>query len=285
MSSSLSTDRFAVNFNSNTHIAEVVLNRPKRMNTMDKAFFSEFLKIIRALDENKEVFVIVIKSTPMDQCPHFSAGLDLKSITSDLMPSDDQESESPAVSNLKLAGIIHEMQQAFRMLEKTNKPVIAAVNGMCIGGAIDLITACDIRYCTKDSMFSIKETRVGITADLGTLNRIHRIVGRGFAREMAFTGDDFGAARAHHFGLVNQVFDTQKEMFEAAQKLALSIASNSPLIVQATKHVMNYAEEHSIDDGLDYVRLWNSAFLKSEDLTEAFMAFMEKRKPKFQNRL
>jgi len=166
MTSNLSTARFAVLINSETHIAEVILNRPKNMNSMDRPFFPEFYKIIKALDDDSQVFVIVIKSTPIDQCPHFSAGLDLKAVAGDLMGNGSEE-ESPAIGNLKLFGIITEMQNAFRILEKCKKPVIAAVNGLCIGGAIDLITAADIRLCTKDAKFSIRETKVGITADLG----------------------------------------------------------------------------------------------------------------------
>ncbi|EFC42149.1 enoyl-CoA hydratase-like protein [Naegleria gruberi] len=279
----LSSERFAVNISN--HVGTVVLNRPKKMNVMDKPFFSEFYQAIHRLNESDDVYVIVLKSTPVDQCPHFSAGLDLKSVASDIMPSASDDESSPAVANLKLSKLINEMQQAFRILETCKKPVIAAINGMCIGGAIDMILAADFRVCTKDAIFSIRETAVGITADLGTLNRIHRVVGKGFAREMAFTAADVKADRAYHFGLVNQVFDSQKEMFEAVDKMAKTIASHSPLIVQSTKHIMNHAEEHSIEDGLAYVKLWNSAFLKSDDLTEAFMSFMEKRRPKFKNKL
>ncbi|KAL9649055.1 hypothetical protein ABK040_008432 [Willaertia magna] len=268
------------------HIAIVELNQVKRMNAMDKLFFDEMYTVFKSLDAMDDVYVIIIKGS--FDCQHFSVGLDLKSVASDLLPSSTNESGeeiSSAVQNLGVFKLVTKLQKAFSVIEKCKKPVISLTHGLVVGGAIDLITACDFRICTKDAKFSIRETKVGIVADLGTLQRISRVCSKGFAREMAFTGSDVGADRALQFGLVNQVFETPKEMMEEAMKIAKNIASNSPLIVQATKHIMNYSDEHTTEEGLQYVRLWNSAFLKSDDLTEAFMAFFEKRKPQFKNKL
>jgi enoyl-CoA hydratase/carnithine racemase len=163
--------------------------------------------------------------------------------------------------------------------------VISAIHGVCIGGGVDLVTACDIRLCTKDTKFSVRETKIAIVADLGTLQRITRICGRGFTREIALTGDDIEASRAYHFGLVNQVYENQEDLMIGARKMANNISSNSPLVVQGTKHILEYSEDHTVEEGTKYTALWNSAFLKSDDLKEAIMSFMSKKKPVFKNRL
>lgn len=181
--------------------------------------------------------------------------------------------------------MVLEWQNAFTAIAKNKKPVIAAIHGNCIGGGVDLVTSCDIRLCTKDAKFSVKETKLSIVADLGTIQRLTRIVGKGATNELVLTGDDIPSKRALEMGLVNRVFENQEELLQEARKMAKSIASNSPLVVQASKKMIAYSEEHSIEDGLNYVALWNSAFLKSDDLQEAFMAFMQKRQPKFKNRL
>lgn len=193
-------------------------------------------------------------------------------------------------------------------MRQCKKPVVASVHGHCIGGGVDLITCADIRICSRDATFSIREcapfslqpfllslrrgavadedrAKIGIVADLGTLQRIERIVGPGMAREMAFTADFIGADRALGCGLVNSVQADAAAVVAAGRKLAAEIAANSPLVVQGCKKVLDYAAEHSHEDGLMQIALWNTAFLRSDDLTEAVMAHMQKRTPKFRNRL
>jgi len=148
-----------------------------------------------------------------------------------------------------------------------------------------LITACDIRLCTKEAQFSIKETKIAIVADLGTLQRVSKVTSKGFAREIAFSGENFSAERALRFGFVNEVYETKEDLLKGARKLASDISANSPLVVQGTKFTLNYADEHNTKDSLLQIALWNSAFLKSEDLTEAFVSFMEKKKPTFKSKL
>ena len=161
------------------------------------------------------------------------------------------------------------------------KPVIAAVHGWCIGGGIDLISACDIRVASADAVFSVRETKIAIVADLGTLQRLPGIVSRGHVAELAYTGKDITADRAAEIGLVNQVLLDADTCHKAAHELAAEIASNSPLAVQGTKAVLRASEGRTVAEGLDYVGVWNAAFLASNDLTEAFTAFLEKRPPKF----
>ena len=156
--------------------------------------------------------------------------------------------------------------------------------GHCIGGGVDLTTACDIRLCTKDATFAIHETKIAIVADVGTLQRITGIVGKGMAREMAYTGKRLTADRALRCGFVNEVYEDKEQLLEGAREMAAEIAANSPLAVQGTKAVLQYSEEHTTQEGLEYVAQWNTSFLQSEDLKEAINAFMEKRKPEFHGR-
>ena len=192
-----------------------------------------------------------------------------------------EEGGNSATANLEFMKHLKKWQDAFTSLQKTSKPVIAAVHGKCIGGGLDLITAADIRLASKDASFILAETKLAIVADLGTLQRITRIVGRGIAREMAFTAAPVSAERAASVGLVNQVFEDKEKLLIAARKMASDIAELSPLTVQGTKKVMAYAEDHTEEESLDQIALWNSSFLRSDDLAEAVKAFIERRKPVF----
>eukprot|EP01104_Vermistella_antarctica_P017179 TRINITY_DN6046_c0_g1_i1.p1 TRINITY_DN6046_c0_g1~~TRINITY_DN6046_c0_g1_i1.p1 ORF type:complete len:294 (+),score=66.88 TRINITY_DN6046_c0_g1_i1:1340-2221(+) len=268
-----------VDFSSDRQIAEVVLNRPKKLNTMTKTFFEEVGEAFRMLDVDEEVRAVLLWA----EGRLFTAGLDLKeAFGSSSLSSDDKP---PASANLQLYKHVKEWQRYFENIRLCRKPVIAAVHGKCIGGGIDLTSPCDFRVCTSDAAFVVKETAVGIVADLGTLQRIARIIGPGPAREMVFTANTIDSQRALEWKYVNRVFETKEDMLGGARELARTIANNSPLVVQAAKRVMNYAEGHTIEEGLDHVALWNSAFLQSEDLMEAFFAFMQKRKPKYKSRL
>jgi enoyl-CoA hydratase len=225
--------------------------------------------------------------------PHFSVGLDLKAMASMLMapaggapgdgPAGNGAGTAPSMASRAAAaraGVLR-MQRSVTSVAECPKPVVAAVHGYCIGGGVDLVSACDIRVASADAVFSVRETRVAIVADLGSLQRLPRIIGKGHMAELALTGKDITAARAKEIGLVNDVLADADGALAAARDLAGEIAANSPLAVQGTKAVLAACEDRSVPDGLDYVATWNAGFLGSDDLTEAMTAFMEKRPPQF----
>ena len=183
-----------------------------------------------------------------------------------------------ARGRVELLGLIERLQQSITAVERCRKPVIAAVSGWCIGGGVDLITACDIRLGSRDATFSVREVKLAIVADVGTLQRLPRIVGEGHARELALTGRDIDVVEAARIGLVSRVCE---DVVAEAMALAHEIAKNSPLAVQGTKRVMNFCADHPTADGLAYVAAWNAAFMQSTDLAEALAAFMQKREPDF----
>ncbi len=260
----------------NEHIAEVVLNQPERLNTMDDAFFQDIRHAFEEIDGDDTIRVAILWS----EGRVFTAGLDLKAAaTSGTLFADNGESQAAQVA--ALMDQIVDWQDCFSALENCSKPVIAAVHSHCIGGGVDLTTAADIRVCTKDATFGIHETKIAMVADVGTLQRITPIVGKGFAREMAYTGKRITADRAYDFHLVNEVYPDQEAMLEGARAMAAEIAANSPLAVQGAKRVLQFSEEHTVAEGLDFVAHWNASRIKSNDLMEAITAFMEKRDPTF----
>ncbi|GEL71823.1 crotonase/enoyl-CoA hydratase family protein [Myxococcus virescens] len=263
----------------NEGVAELVLTGPGKGNAMGPDFWREMPEAIRALDADDSVRVVLVRG----EGKHFTFGLDLMGMMESLGPLLTGESNL-ALERLKLLSLIGDMQQATEGMARCRKPVIAAVHGWCIGGGMDLIAACDFRYCSQDAKFSLREVKVGIVADLGALQRLPRIIGEGHTRELAYTGGDVDAARALRMGLVNEVFPTPEALLEEARATAKRIAENAPLVVQGAKQVMEYCADKSIADGLRYVAVWNSAFLQSHDLAEAFSAFVERRPPHFQGR-
>ena len=262
------------------HVAEIVLDRPDKLNAMAPVFFEEIRAAFEQVDHDDQVRAVILRA----EGKHFTAGLDLTAASTDVLRPDPDAATSPVTANTKLYRLIRDWQDSISAAERCRKPVIAAVHGHCIGGGVDLTTACDIRLCTEDATFSIQETKIAIVADIGTLQRISAIVGKGMAREMAFTRKRIVADRALHCGLVNDVYPDQDSLLAGARAMAEEIAANSPLAVQGTKRVLQYSEEHSIEDGLEYVAQWNASFLHSQDLVEAMTAYMEKRAPKFTGR-
>ena len=256
-------------------IAEIVLNNPAKLNAMAPIFFDEIRQAFHEVDKHPEARVAILWA----EGRHFTAGLDLKAATTGVLASGDGISQ--ASRGDRLYHHIREWQDAISAAETCRKPVIAAVHGYCIGGGVDLTTACDIRLCTQDASFSIHETKIAIVADVGTLQRITPIVGKGMAREMAYTGIKLPADRALQCGLVNAVYPDKEALLAGARALAAEIAANSPLAVQGTKAVLNFSEQHTLHEGLEFVAQWNAARLHSNDLVEAMMAFMEKRDPVF----
>lgn len=258
------------------HVAEVVLNNPAKLNAMAPIFFEEVKQAFEELDADDSVRAIVLWA----EGRLFTAGLDLFAASAGLLGGGNTE-ETPAQKNKRIYNEVKHLQSCFTAAEVCRKPVIAAVHGHCIGGGVDLVTACDIRVCTADATFSIYETKIAIVADVGTLQRISRVVGPGMAREMGYTGKRLTAERALRCGMVNEVYPDKDAMLEGARAMAQEIAANSPLAVQGTKQVLQYSEQHNLEDGLEYIAQYNAAHLVSNDLTEAVSAFMEKRPPVF----
>ena len=258
-------------------VAEVVLDRPDKLNAMAPIFFDQIRAAFEQVDRDDAIRVAILRA----EGRHFTAGLDLVAAAPGVLQPDPETADSPVAANAKLYRLIRDWQDSISAAERCCKPVIAAVHGHCIGGGVDLTTACDIRLCTADATFSIHETKIAIVADIGTLQRVTAIVGKGMAREMAFTGKRVTADRALRCGLVNDVFPDQESLLAGAREMAREIAANSPLAVQGTKQVLQYSEKHSIEEGLEYVARWNSSLLHSRDLKEAMTAFMEKREPEF----
>jgi enoyl-CoA hydratase len=257
------------------HLAEVVLDNPGRLNAMGTRFFHEIRDAFTKLDRDSTVHAIIVWA----EGRVFSSGLNLKEAAG-LIPERDSDL-SDAARNRVIYDTILDFQSCFSQIQKTRQPVIAAVHGLCIGGGLDLATACDMRLCSNEASFAIQETKIAMVADLGSLQRITRLVGRGLARELAFTGKLLSAERALKIGLVNEVYPDKESLLRAAREMAREIAANSPLVVQGIKQVLEYSEAHSEAEGLEYVAHWNASFFLSHDLFEAVRAFNEKRDPNF----
>ncbi|SRR5581483_9848437 len=258
------------------HVATLWLDSPERRNAMGPALWSDLPVMMEEISEDDDVRAVVIAA----KGPAFTVGLDLKTMGSALAGDGGGTKSEAARRKAALRGIKH-LQRSVTAVADCPKPVIAAVHGWCIGGGIDLICACDIRLSSSDAVFSVRETKIAIVADLGTLQRLPGIVTRGHVAELAYTGKDISADRAAEIGLLNQVLPDADACHKAAHEMAAEIASNSPLAVQGTKAVLKASEGRSVEEGLDYVGVWNAAFLASDDLAEAFTAFLEKRPPKF----
>ncbi|XP_071707275.1 delta(3,5)-Delta(2,4)-dienoyl-CoA isomerase, peroxisomal [Rutidosis leptorrhynchoides] len=259
----------------NSPVFTLYLNRPQQSNALSPEFFTEFPNAISSLDQNPNVSVIIISGNGN----HFCAGIDLKSLSSII--SDTESSTDRGRSGEKLRRKIKFMQDAITAIENCRKPVIAAVHGACIGGGVDIITACDIRYCTEDAFFSVKEVDLAITADLGSLQRLPAIVGFGNAMELALTARTISGYEAKELGLVSKVLGTKADLDQSVRSIAQGIASKSPLAVIGTKTVLLKSKDMSMDQGLDYVATWNSSMLLSDDLMEVASAKLQKREPLF----
>jgi len=245
-------------------IAHVALNRPDKLNAMNGAMFNEIGKAFRWLGEKDGVRAVVLSANGK----HFTAGLDLKESSAVL----GTNSGDPARVREKLRRHILHLQDCFTALEECRAPVIAAIHGACLGGGIDLISACDMRFASIDAWFSIQEINVAIVADVGTLQRAPYLLPQGILRELALTGRKFGAEEASKYGFVNAVAADRAAALAAATATAHEIASKSPLAVAGTKAILNHSRDHNIKDGLDYVATWNSGQLLGEDLMKAASA-------------
>ena len=271
---------------SGTGVATLWLDRPDARNALGRAFFDELPVAMAELSNDAAVRAVVVAARGRD----FSVGLDLHEMGGILAgdPSGDPSGDpanrapaSPAARALSTRRSVLRMQAAVSAVADCPKPVVVAVHGHCIGGGMDLVTACDIRLACSDAIFSVRETRMAIVADLGVLQRLPRIVGAGHVAELALTGKDVDAERAREIGLVNEVYPDRDTLLHAAASLAREIAALSPLAVQGTKTVLAANDGRTLAQALEHVATWNASMLASDDLAEAVRAFLEKRPPRF----
>jgi enoyl-CoA hydratase len=258
-------------------IAEVVLTGPGKGNAMGPDAWRELPEVFDALDRDASVRAVVLRG----EGANFCYGLDLPA----MFGGEFQlQGEQLAAERTAFHDMVLWMQRAGNGVAACRKPVIAAISGWCIGAGLDMIAACDMRVCSADARFSLREVRMAIVADMGSLQRLPPIIGQGHTRELALTGKDIDAAHAARIGLVNEVCDTPEAALAAARELAEQIAANPPLVVQGVKRVLNECQGKSVEEGLRYVAVWNAAFLQSRDLGEALAAFLQRRPPQFEGR-
>ncbi len=265
-------------------IAHVQLKRGDELNTMVPEFWTELPAIVKDIDDHAKARVIVISSTGK----HFSGGMDLSVFTggnsAGTAAARAPQEKGRVRANLRLS--VLDIQESFNVLEKARVPVLIAIQGGCVGGAVDMASACDCRYATEDAFFVIQEINIGMTADVGTFPRLCKLMPEGMVRELAYSGRRMPAKKALQLGLVNEVFATQEAMLAHVMGLAKDIAEKSPLAVYGSKVMINYARDHTIADGLDYIATWQAGMYHPEaDMMEAFKAKSEKRPGKFEEML
>ena len=253
-------------------VARLTLSRPEQMNTMSPASWRDLEGALDKLQRDAPARALVIDSTGK----HFTAGMALDSFDSSIALDD-----SSAQSRANIAEVLTDMQRAFDRLAQLRMPVIAAIQGGCVGGGVDMVAACDIRYCTADAFFCIQEINIGMAADLGTLQRLPKLIPEGVVREYAYTGRRMPAYRALAVGLVNEVFDTQEAMLEAAMQTAMEIAARPPVAVWATKQAIDYARDHPVADGLRQMGWLQAGMWDTGAVVEAIQARSERRAPEF----
>ncbi|MGQ0531921.1 MAG: crotonase/enoyl-CoA hydratase family protein [Caulobacteraceae bacterium] len=264
---------FAVSIENN--VAHIVLNRPQAFNAMPRAFWNELPVIVNDINDHAKARVIVISSTGK----HFTAGMDISVFTDGEGVSasgGDQHTRAEAFRQFVL-----KLQDSFSCLDNVRMPVIAAIQGGCIGAGVDMTSACDIRYATEDAFFQIAEINIGMTADVGTFPRLCKLIPEGWVRELAYSGRRLPVQKAKEIGLVNDVFPTQDAMMAHVMELAAEIATKTPVAVAGSKRMINYARDHSIADGLDYIATWQAGMFSPPHMMEAFAAKAQKREPDF----
>lgn len=255
------------------HVATVAMVGPAGKAVMDASFFAELARTLQDLAVDETVRAVVLHGSG----PDFSYGLDLAAVGEVVGPSP----EVGAAARQELLDLIRTWQEALNVVARCPKPVIAAISGWCVGGGVDLATACDIRIASADAIFSVREVKMAIVADLGSLQRLVGIVGDGHLRELAMTGGDIDADRAAAIGLVNHVAPDAADAVQLAVDLATRISDNSPLVLRGIKDVLDAERGPRIQAGLRYTATWNAAFLPSADLAEATAAFKERRVPRY----
>lgn len=264
------------------HVAHLRLNRPDAYNSMTREFWSELPDAVRALDATGTVRALVISSTGK----HFCAGMDLAVFTGGGGGTADAGgSREEGRRRAQLRETVLALQGTFTALEEARFPVLAAIQGGCIGGAVDMVSACDLRYASADAFFCVQEINLGMTADVGTLQRLPKIIADGIAREMAYRGHRVPAARAREIGLVNEVFDSHDALVEGTLAVAREIAGKSPLAIWGTKEMATYTRDHTVADSLRHMAAWQSGMFQPADMMETFVAKGEGREPAFDDLL
>jgi len=253
-------------------VAFLWLNRPDKRNAMSADMWEDIPAAMAELDADDSVRVVILAG----RGPAFTVGIDIE-----LLGTMQPGGSSQAAANMRLFQLFRRMQRTASCLADSPKPVIAAVHGYCLGAGMDLITACDIRLASTDAVFSVRETRMGLVADVGTLQRLPAIVGAGHTAELALTGADIGPDEALRIGLVNRLTPDQESLLATATNLARQIAANAPLVTRGVKQVLAANDGRTVEQSLDFVAQWNASYLMSNDLMEAVAAFMEKRDPEF----
>ncbi|XP_078315056.1 delta(3,5)-Delta(2,4)-dienoyl-CoA isomerase, mitochondrial-like isoform X2 [Crassostrea virginica] len=257
-------------------VVQVEMNRPKKLNAMNREFWRECRECFQKLSTDKDCRVVILSGAGKA----FTAGLDLADM-SDIAVLTNPELDTSRKAFL-IRNTIRDYQETFTVIEKCSKPVIAAIHNACVGGGIDMTAACDIRYCTGDAWFQIKEVDIGLAADVGTLQRFPKIVGNdSLVRELCFTARKFFSDEAKQMGFVSRIFQDKRAMIEGALETAALIAAKSPVAVQGTKISLVFSRDHSVQEGLDHVGLWNQGMLQSEDMMKSVMAALEKKQPTF----
>ena len=255
-------------------VATLELNRPDKANAMNQQMWLDIGAALRWVDETPAARVAIVRG----RGKNFTSGIDLGMLAG-LKNEVRDDCDGRLREKLRLK--ILELQDALSAIERCRKPVIAAIHGACFGGGIDLITCCDMRYASSDAYFCVKEIDVGMAADVGTLQRLPKLVPDGIARELAYTGRTFDAAEAKEIGLLNRVYDGPEGLQRGVAEIAATIAAKSPLSIRGIKEMVVYSRDHSVADGLNYIATWNAAMLMSDDLSEAMTASVEKRAAKF----
>ena len=254
------------------HVVHLVLNRPEAMNTMNPSFWRQLHDILTRLHAEGTARALVISSTGK----HFSAGMDLQTF-GNAISMDDRSAEGRSA----IFDLLTDMQHTFTLLEELRIPVIAAIHGGCIGGAVDMVTACCMRYASADAFFCIQEINIGMVADVGTLQRLPKLLPMALVKELAYTGRRLGADKALAYGLVNEVLPTHEAAVAAAMQAAKEIASKPPVAIWGTKQVLHYARDHSVDEGLKHMGWMQGAIWSNANVREAITAMKEKREPQF----
>lgn len=257
-------------------VARVELNRPDKGNCLDAVMWRELKEVFEAFDARSQIRAIVLGG----RGKHFSTGIDLDFL---LTVHRDLQGLPAGRRAERLRCFISELQDSVNAIERCRKPVLAAVQGFCLGAGVDIIAACDMRYATTATRFCVKEVDLAIVADLGSLQRLPGIVGQGVARELAFSGRIFKGEEALTVGFVNRLFPKTEELTGGVMGLAAELAAKSPLTLRGIKETLNYSRDHTVSEGLSYVAQRNAAMLLSEDLDEALSAYVEKRAARFED--
>ncbi len=257
----------------NGPVAHLIMNRPQKANGMTRDFWSDLPRLTRELSENISIRAMVISGNGK----HFTGGMDLAAFG----PITELLNAEPGRAAYCLRKLILQLQDSFNALEEARFPVIAAIHGACIGGGIDMISACDIRLATHDAYFSIEEINIGMSADVGTLQRLPKLIAPGIVKELAYTGRRFSAQEAKQWGMVNALHQTREEVIDAALTMATNIASKSPLAIAGIKQAIDYTRDHPVPDALNQIATWNAGMLRPEDLMGAIQAKMAKKEAVF----